>query len=99
MYSEGDKGRDCKGRYSKGPDCFVDMVLPVKGWQRAGLAIEVNGPDHGGTLAIKRDTKRLDTARREFEVLVGPANAGHTLWYEKIDDTIIDQIKAAMEVG
>lgn len=95
MRSEIVKGR-CKGKFSKGADCFADMVLPIRGWKNAGLAIEVNGRDHTGAEAIKRGTKRLRTAHRTFEVLVGSASAGHTVWYESIDDLIIEKIKEEM---
>jgi len=57
VMSEGNKGRDAKFQFfTAGADLFVDlMACDDKGrWH----AIEVNGPDHRGTRAGKRDRKK-----------------------------------------
>lgn len=94
MRSEGTRARCAKtGKWMKRNDCNVDVVLPWQGWgPSAGVAIEVNGPDHSGKKAKARDSKRMRTARRTFEVAVVPANAGHTSWFDKIEEAVVRHI-------
>lgn len=76
VMSEGVQGRDPDwGFWTAGPDLHIDLLVQAS--HGVWVAVEVNGPDHRGAAAVKRDKKKWEVLQKKcVAVIVLP-------WYNK----------------